>query len=331
MTRILGVSDIHASRRPPSSCTETYWPDLLDLLWQTTEVASAREVSAVVWAGDVLHHKAPSRTDHGVMQDLIRVVHGYPCPLYIVPGNHDILHDRLASIEAGQPLGVLYLAGARRLEGWTEDNLPLYGVPWQQEWSEERVRACLADFREGVFGQSLVVTHAPVYPPGREPRYPGAECTPARWWAQGIDDGPFSHGLLYGHIHEPHGVYAADDSALRFCNFGALSRGSLDEYNLERQVGCALWELGSPSSFEFIPLKAKPASEVFRLREHAREVTARRSLDAFLAGVNGAALGVLNVESVLAAIRAGGHGEAVTALAEEYLMAQLGGLWTAER
>jgi hypothetical protein len=318
MGPILCVNDIHASERPPSSCTATYWPDLRDLLWQTVEVARAREVRAVVWAGDVLHHKAPGRTGHSLMQDLIRIIQAYPCPVFIVPGNHDLAHDRLDSIEATQPLGVLYLAGARRLEGWAGDNLPLYGVPWQQEWSEDVIRKALADWERHLFGLTLIVTHAPIYPPGREPRYEGAEVTPARWWADVIADGPFRHGLLYGHIHEPHGVYAADDSALRFCNYGALSRGSLDEYNLEREVGVALWDEGT--GFEFVPLKARPASEVFRLQQHEERAAAQQSLDSFLSGVHSTTLRVLNVEAVTGHIRSLGD-RAVADLAEELLMA----------
>lgn len=323
MSLILAVNDIHATRRPPSTCTDSYWPDLLNLLHQTVDVAREREVSAVVWAGDVLHHKAPGRTDHGLMQDLIRVIQAYPCPLFIVPGNHDIQHDRLDSIEDTQPLGVLYLAGARRLEGWAGDDLPLYGVPWQRSWSEDTIRTALADWKQ-VSGRSLVVTHAPVYPPGREPRYEGAECTPASWWAGAVEDLGNLHGVLYGHIHEPHGTYRVPGYGAWFCNFGALSRGSLDEYNLEREVGVALWD-DATGWFEFVPLKARPASEVFRLEAHEQAAASRNRLDGFREAVSAVTLGVLSVESVIAHIRTLGVGHLVENLAEELLMAQQGG------
>jgi DNA repair exonuclease SbcCD nuclease subunit len=319
--QILIVNDIHASRRPPSSCTDSYWPDLLDLLLQTVSVAAEREVSAVVWAGDVFHHKTPRLTDHGLVQDLIGVIHAYRSPLFVVPGNHDMQHDRPDSIDVTQPLGVLFRAGARRLDGWAGDNLPLYGVPWQQEWSRERVKSCLAGWESGMFGRSLVVTHAPIYPPGREPRYAGAELTPARWWSDAMADGSLSHGLAYGHIHEPHDTWSHGGTA--FCNFGALSRGSLDEYNLEREVGCAAWDEGS-GTFEFVPLKSRPAGEVFRLRRHEEVVTAQRSLDDFLAGIQSVTLGALSVEAVIEHIRAAGTDPDVVALAEELLMLQEG-------
>jgi predicted phosphodiesterase len=332
----LCVNDIHATRRAPSSCTDSYWPDLLNLLYQTVEVAAQREVRAVVWAGDALHHKAPGRTDHGLMQDLIRVIQAYLRLLLIVPGNHDLAHDRLGSIEETQPLGVLYLAGARRLEGWADyarGAVPVYGVPWLQDWSAASVAEALAGYREvirdwqvlpaaerGVASvRRLVVTHAPIYPPGSEPRYEGAEYTPASWWADAMGNEGY---LTYGHIHEPHGVW--QHRGVTFCNFGALSRGSLDEYNLHREVGCALWD-SVTGGFEFVPLKAKPAEEVFRLRRHEEVVTAQRSLADFQDRLSAVKLSVLSVETVIAHIREGGHPAPVVDLAEELLTAEQGG------
>jgi calcineurin-like phosphoesterase family protein len=325
VAKYLGVNDIHATKRPPSSCTDSYWPDLVDLLRQSADVAVRHGVAGVVWAGDVFHHKAPPRTDHGVVQDLISVIRAYPCPVWITPGNHDIQHDRLDSIETTQPLGVLLRTCARALEGWDgpdeDSQLDLYGVPWQQEWSAQRVSEVLADWRTSTYGCSLVVTHAPIYPPGREPRYEGAEFTPASWWAEAMGNQGY---LMYGHIHEPHGVWRHE--GVTFCNFGALSRGSLDEYNLDREVGVTIWDTDAPPerAFEFVPLDARPPEEVFRLRRHEERVAVQQGLDLFLSGVDAVTLGLLSVETVIEHIREGGHPAGVVNLAEELLMAQGG-------
>lgn len=323
MGKYLLLSDVHATRHAPSSCTDTYWPDLRDLLWQSVELARERQVLGVVWAGDVLHHKAPKRTDHGLMQDLIRVVQGYHCPVWVVPGNHDLQHDRLDSVDATQPLGVLYLAGARRLEGWAgwdkpHEQHPLYGVPWLQDWSEQNIEAALESWRSQVFGPSLVVTHAPIYPPGKEPPY---ECTPAKWWALGMPDEP-GQSLFYGHVHEPHGTYRV--GGLTLCNNGALSRGSLDEYNLHRPVGCTIWD-STTGEFEFVPLRAKPASQVFRLAMRERDDAATEMMTGFLTAVGRTELGVLSIESVLEHFRTLNLEPGELDLAEEFLMAEAGG------
>ncbi len=317
MSRFLLLADLHLSDRSPASCTETYLDDLFVLLEQTADLAREREVSAVIWAGDVYHNKAPSRTSHRLVQRTIRVIRSYPCPVWILPGNHDLAHDRLDSVNQTQPLGVLFSSGAVHcLDGWMGSDHPVFGVPWQQHWSEEGIAECLRPWREQAFGGTLVVTHAPLYPPDSEPRYEGAELTPADWWAGPLEDGSMGHGVFYGHIHEPHGTWQR--RGVRFCNNGALSRGSLDEYNLERQVGVTLWD-SSTGGFEFVPLDARPASEVFRLREHEQVVTAKMSLETFMAGLEETVLPRLDPASVLARFREDGVPRDELDLAEERL------------
>src|ERR1700728_4650300 len=296
------IGDVHATRRAPSSCTDSYMDDLWDLLRQVLALCREREAVALVIAGDLWHHKAPSRTDHGLVQDMIRLFRSAPCPVYVVPGNHDQSNDRLESIRLTQPLGVLFEAGAARwLDGWlegssrTETFADLYGVGWQQDWSQETIQEALAGWREpaGPLQPALVVTHAPIYPPGRELKW---ENTPASWWAEAMGG---AGSLFYGHVHEPHGVFEA--SGVTFCNNGALSRGSLHEYNLNRQVGATVWD-AETGEFEFVPLDAKPAGQVFRLREHEKTVTSQAKLADFLVSIGKAELPVMSVEAVIAHI-----------------------------
>ncbi len=332
MAKHLLLSDIHATRTPPSSCTELYWQDVQELLWQSVQVARDEKVASVVWAGDVFHHKAPGRTDHAVVKQLQRVIEAYPCPALGVGGNHDMSHDRAESIEQTQPLGVLAgRGGLVLLNGWASEMyqdeerreygmLPLFGVPWQQHWSEEGLHDLLEPYRERVFGagtggqRTLVVTHAPIYPPGREPGYPGAEYTPAWWWSGGMG----SYGsCFYGHVHEQHGWW--EDAGVEFCNNGALSRGSLDESNLERTPGCTLWD-DQTGMFRFYPLRGRPADELFRLEEHTRDVTAQASRAEFLSHVREVRLPVLTVEGVIEEIkRDGGLSARVIEVAGELL------------
>jgi DNA repair exonuclease SbcCD nuclease subunit len=133
MSLYLLLSDLHLSDKPPSSCTDSYTDDLFGLLEQTAKIARRRKVAAVCWAGDVFHIKTPSRTSHELVNRTKDLIDAYPCPVFIVPGNHDIRHDRLDSIDS-QPLGALFRRHALRLEGWAgydaDTEYALYGVPW---------------------------------------------------------------------------------------------------------------------------------------------------------------------------------------------------------
>lgn len=326
--RLLLTTDWHVRRDPPASCTETYWPDLLDLLGQVAGHARAGGADAVACAGDVFDHKAPSRTPHEVVIALQRWIKELPCPFYVTPGNHDMQHDRRDSLFATQPLGELLHSGARLLEGWErEEGFPIYGVPWQKRWSPARLDRVLARYRYQVLEAGtgaehpLVITHAPIYPPDREPRYPGAEVTPAWWWAEAMGAG----SVFYGHIHDFHGTYLVGDgdgTEVRFCNNGALSRGSLGGDNLDRQVGVTWWD-SEAGAFDFIPLAARPGCEVLRPGLAAREEkeTGQEMLGDFLAAVGEVQLPVLTAEGVVAEIKQRGVAPEVAALAEEYLTA----------
>lgn len=318
MALFLLLSDIHAADKPPSSCTDSYCQDILDLLVQTVRIARERGVAAVIWAGDIFNIKIPWRTSHWLVQQLVRICVAYGVPLYIVPGNHDIANDRLESLDR-QPLGTLLSPGpAILLNGWAVTcgspsyEFPLYGVPWQQSWDHESIDAVLAGYcdREMDGDPALVVTHAPLYPRGRELPY---EYYQANDWASSMGDKGF---CFYGHVHEPHGVYT--ERGVTFCNNGALSRGSIHEYNLDRIPAVTIWD-STTGAFEAIPLDAKPASEVFRLTERQEVADAHMKLDEYLEHIQTTTLGVVSTEQVLEVIRSKKLGPELEALVQELL------------
>lgn len=319
MTEFLLVGDIHLSDKPPSSCTDTYLDDLFDLLEQT--VTLANEAGAVpIWAGDVFHVKTPGRTSHKTVQRAMRLMESYTHRLRIVPGNHDMQHDRFDSLFETQPLGVLLEAGALLLQGWDREFPEIYGVPWLQgygpegtvpqpliegmnDWRAANLRA------ETDTTNCLVIAHAPLYPPGFELEY---EFFSARTWAGLMNN---RGSCYYGHVHERHGQYEVD--GVKFCNDGAITRGSLHESDLKRKVAVTFWN--TETGFREVLLDAKPVSEVFRLTEKIEERETAARLDEFLSGIGSTQLEVMSIESVVASIREKGLGEDVTRLAIELL------------
>jgi hypothetical protein len=297
--RIYGcLGDAHLTVHPPANCTETYLEDTLGLLKQAFGVFAARKVTAAIIAGDLFHLKAPARTPHWLVEVIGELFLAQPFPVWVTPGNHDMQHDRIESVSK-QPLGVLFgLGAAHCLDGWMGGNHPVFGVPWLQHWSEEAIAAALVPWQEQLFGPTLIVTHAPIYPPASEPRYAGAELTPADWWARPLADGSFPHSVFYGHVHASHGAWRRN--GLTFANFGALSRGSIGEDNLTRQVGVTLYDESAPGEFEFVALDAKPADQVFRLAEHDKQAAVQVSMETFLASLGATTLARVSPESVMA-------------------------------
>lgn len=315
--RYLLMGDIHLADRAPSSCTEDYLDDLFDLLRHTVTLAGRHDVRAVVWAGDVFHHKTPSRTSHATTMRLIELARAYPCPVYVVPGNHDMLHDRFDSLDQTQPLGVVLASGAvqllDRFSAVFDGHRDLYGVPWLGTWDDATVSQALADWRQIRSADDppgLVVTHAPLYPPGMELPY---ENYPARDFARAMGN---TGCVYYGHVHEAHRSYTVD--GVTFCNPGALSRGSLHEHNLTREPSVALWEAGT-GQFTLLALPHKPAAQVFRLDALGAATTARLRLDEFVAGIGQTRIEITSVESVLHTVRGMDLPPEVTALIAELL------------
>lgn len=309
MTNYLLIGDIHLADNPPATRREGYKEEVLELLWQTVSLAREHEAVAV-WAGDVFHLKTPGRNSHKLVSETIDVIKAYPKELYIVPGNHDITHDRLDSIPS-QPLGVLLKAGAIKLDGPSDDGYYLYGVPWLQRYSNVSVGKSFADWRDFTTRSEhwLCVTHAPLYPPGKELKY---EYFPTEEWATAMN----GHGsVYYGHVHNPHGTYEV--GGVQFCNNGALSRGSLDESNLHRPIVATLWS-DINGQFRTVPLTARNATDIFRMEEkEKREAQVR--LDDFLASIGQASLEITTSDAVMTHIRSLQLGTVVESLIQDLL------------
>jgi len=329
VTKIICVGDIHVMDRPPKNATESYTDDIISMLYWIADEADRLKVDAVVWAGDVFHFKQPSKTSHALVLRMIAVVRYYRkkgLKLYIVTGNHDISNDVLATVHEKQPLGVLYKAGAVELVGWDKTGLPLFGVPWQANWTTDESASMDAFYNWRVAKhdeehprypeRSLAVTHAPIYPPG-EAEKQLFELVPTQG-EHGLSAAMGNEGFLYyGHIHEYHSVFEVE--GVTYANMGAISRGSLTEYNIEREIKVALWTDGAEERFEMsdgtgyttlgepgfieIPVPHKPAEEVLKIAQASEEKADKISLDSFLSEVGHSTLDISNTSNVISHIQ----------------------------
>lgn len=281
--RAILIGDVHLSDTPPSIRNDTYAEEILDKLRFAVSEANRRGVDALIQGGDMFHIKSPSRTSHALVQRTAEVLSEAEMPVLVCPGNHDMQHDRIESLKK-QPLGTLCkVSGIDFLMGRSGF---VFGIPYLQNWVAS-LPGWMRRFRESE--AELLVTHAPIFPPGEDPPY---EYISAEDWAAAM--GGEGH-VFYSHIHDPHGIYQV--GGVTFCNQGALSRGSLHEQTLKRKPAITLWESGT---FTRIEVPHKPADEVFRLAEKQQEDASTERVAEFLAGVEKTVLDGLTVEQVVA-------------------------------
>lgn len=306
MSRIILVGDIHMRDTAPANAADTYPQDILDALTHIAWMEDVLNADAVVWAGDVFHFPQPGRTSHACVLKMIKIVQMYD-NLYIVTGNHDISNHRLESIHEKQPLGILFAAGAKELVGWAPD-VPIYGVPWQQRWNDpEQWDEAFKNWRAGWdhgyhWGQerSLVITHAPIFPPKEAESVP-YELVPTAALAEAMGGRGYLH---YGHIHEDHGIF--EDGGVTFANVGAISRGSIAEYNIHRDIKILLWTMDDADyddGFHEILIPARPAEEALKIVEAKEDKRAKVSLDEFLSEVGYREISITDTGSVADHIR----------------------------
>ena len=253
---VLCIGDLHLADKPPASCTDAYLREQWSVLEQSLEIAR-RHDAVPVFAGDIFHVKTSNRNSHALVSRLIEVCQDHMALAglqpRVVPGNHDIRQDRYETL-GEQPLGVILSSGAMA-ELCGNDFLfgeNLVGVPWGH--------APVEALHEG----TLVVAHASLFPGHLAP--PFDHWTYEDWAAvqkRGV--------CYYGHIHEAHPEALV--GGVTFLNAGALTRGSLHEYNLVREVGVTLIQSGpGPAcllSSTWHALETLPAGEVLRVDEKA--------------------------------------------------------------
>jgi 3',5'-cyclic AMP phosphodiesterase CpdA len=309
MSAAIIVGDVHLADKAPSSRTSDYTKQILAKIYFAAEQAYENSCP-LVFAGDVFHIKAASKNSHRLVQAVHTALAGIET--YIVPGNHDLEGDRLDSLEK-QPLGALArMQGVHLLMGECFPELSqIVSVPYLTEFDGGDWKEALKPWEEQIGGADLLVTHAPIFPPGQAPGV-YASIDPQEW-ASVMDDLGISN-TYYGHIHDYHGTYEVNGHT--FCNQGALSRGSLHESSVSREPAVTYWD---GSRFSRIAVPALPASEVFLFDQAEIKAENKESAKAFADALGQTTLTALTLEEVLSTIRLTTPDAAVLRQVEECL------------
>lgn len=291
--RALLIGDPHCADHPPSSRI-TYRDDILNKLRWCVNHANEIGVDAVVSMGDTIHVKQPNRTSHGLIRELGEIFEESKAPVVLGIGNHDMLGNRLDSLP-NQPVSTLAMHPNIEILIGGHEELPMFFMPYVnhtpenlKEWTERYHDA------GGPEKYPLLLTHLSLYPESQAPifEYVSYENFVAEFKAPHI---------AYGHIHSrvKGGPFIkVGDSWV--ANNGAISRGSLTEETINRELAVTLYDSSNKDEpFVSIPIPYRPASEVFKLEEVAVEKDKKVRVEAFLNSLKSSELNYLTVEDIL--------------------------------
>lgn len=291
--KYLLIGDPHIADRAPSSRV-TYRDDILAKLEWCVHKANELEVDALISLGDTIHIKRPDRTSHALIQEASDILGESKAPVLLEVGNHDLTNNRLDSLPS-QPLGTLALHPNIDIIMGGHPEFPLFAVPYFEE-TEENLSYWVEKYHSdgGPDKFPLLLMHASIFPRKEAPIFD-------YFAAETIAEAFKAPHLAYGHIHSQMKAGAHYEiGGTWFCNEGSLSRGSLTEHHITRDITVALYDdsrKGNP--FTSISVPHKPASEVFKLEVVELQKQRQNTVDAFLDSLGSAELQYLTVEGIL--------------------------------
>jgi DNA repair exonuclease SbcCD nuclease subunit len=268
---IITASDIHIGDINPRSRIDDFKETILGKIEQIRKECVKQNADAFIIAGDLFNLKNPNKNTHGLVRELIEIFKKFKCPVYMIPGNHDLTGNNLESLKE-QPLGVLFASGA--VINLTDEKLSkkglsvsLVGIPYLEDLD---VSSLSLPPKEDCIAQ-ICVLHL----------YAGPQAGSVfKERLYGYDELAVlgSDIFVIGHYHVDQGVQTIEKK--HFINLGAISRGSLAEENINHQPKIGLIKINyaedGPSfvrtiKTDCLPLQVQPADKVFDLIKREKE------------------------------------------------------------
>lgn len=274
MVSILQINDSHLAENPPGSRTVGYCSDIFCKLEWCARLAVEHGVDAVVHTGDWFHSKYAHKTPYWLINKIIKLVKGNGRPWLTIPGNHD--YPPGYGDLTRQPYWTLVESGAVIDVSYTpyrfDDGTVVAGVGYTDEQFVPKIHQ-LWNMFDGAM-PSVLVLHQLIEP--------GEESRPYEFIRPTELEG-LARVILYGHVHEDHGAYRIGKT--RFCNPGALSRGSLSEMDLRRSPKVALIDVGPHINMQLFEVPHRPVEECYLLDKVERRKLINTDVDSFVSAV----------------------------------------------
>jgi len=275
----ISANDIHISDKPPRSRTDDFKTVILGKISQMRMACEKLKVDAALIAGDLFNLKDPARNSHNLNQELIREFRKFPCPIYMIVGNHDMTGNNIESLKS-QPLGVLF--EDRTIIPLTEEKVTKNGVSVSLvgiHYTEEDITLKKLPPRGNSVAQiCLLHVYASI---GK-----GGKLFDERLY--GYDElaqmGP--DVFIIGHYHLDQGIYRQDGK--HFINLGAVTRGVLSEDNILHQPKIGLTKVTVDDSGKVavnttaIKLRVQPAEDIFDIEKKKEEEKESKEIQEFI-------------------------------------------------
>ena len=270
--RLLVFGDLHIADKAPSGRVDDYMQTMLGKLASISQLCKEYKVKYALGLGDIYHIKQANRVSDTLRQQLIRMFKSFPCPVYVLPGNHDYGPAGLESIPH-QPLGTLAEADAVKLVRSIEDTrLGFWLVPRPYDAKADGFYDgevdpsyySLTEEEQTLIQKNPVpvigVAHGSILGPGDTRPYPYVNVDQI----PGIEKYDL---LIAGHIHESLGVMQVGKTI--FANPGSIGRTTRNLSNYARTVEVLVVSADEKGlTVEEVPLPGvAPALEVFGNRE----------------------------------------------------------------
>jgi exonuclease SbcD len=266
---LLTAGDIHISDTNPHSRIDDFRETIFDKLEQLKKAANKLKVDAVLLTGDLYNLKNPVKNSHDLNRELITLFKEFKCPVYTIPGNHDLTADDLDTLSL-QPISVLFASGtvinlAKEPVVLSKKGLKvsLVGIPYQKQPRLDR--ASFPD--KGDAHAQICVMHLYAGPkPGKMHK--------ERLYGYGELAVLGADVYVLGHYHFDQGIQWENKQC--FLNLGSISRGTLTDERVDHQPKFGFIKISHENEeikieADSIPLKIKPAAEVFDLKKREEE------------------------------------------------------------
>lgn len=282
ITKFIVTGDLHYRGANPRARLDSFQNALRRKIYEVYDLASQHQAKAIIIPGDVFDGPSPG---WGTAAELGMILQAAPCPVLVIPGNHDVWSGSPGS-KYRTPFGMLGRLGilwdlteepfeTKNVEPFALDidNVAITGHGFTVETDTELGKGQFMPPK--VHGLNIHVVHSMLmdHSPGFEMRH--TLISQVETTAQVI---------ISGHEHVGFGIHRRDDGVL-FINPGALCRLSAHHAEIERKVQVALLTVheGKEVEAEIIHLKsASPGHEVLSRQHLEAEAERNDRLEKFL-------------------------------------------------